>query len=298
MTTQPLSVVGIDDLPTVSLTEEFPAARESVLAPSRAIIVVFNPETQLAAANAERKIKDMLKAIETARKFYKDKVNTVGNDIQRVAAEASAPLEAEKTRVNNLQVAYARKLEAERRAEEERRRKAAEEAAAIERARIAEAERKKREAEAARRDAEAARLAAESAESPEARAEAEAGQRAAEAQQAATEAESLWSSQEAERAALDAELAAIPNLPAVAMAAGTRAKVTWDFEVLDAHAFAIAFPQFVKIEVRRREVLEALNAPGMPAFVTRFPEDKPAEENGPPRPPGLRVFEAMKVNVR
>jgi hypothetical protein len=62
------------------------------------------------------------------------------------------------------------------------------------------------------------------------------------------------------------------------------------------YAFAQAFPHLCKIEVRRRETLEALN--DGKTFKSAFPEEQPMPPDWVPRPPGLEVFTATKTSIR
>jgi hypothetical protein len=72
-------------------------------------------------------------------------------------------------------------------------------------------------------------------------------------------------------------------IAAPAMPVGAKEEI--DFEVVDAHAFAAKFPQFVTITVKRAEVIAAL-------------KKSYAAKGKLPEVAGLRVFQNLRVRTR
>lgn len=95
------------------------AIKKRLLASSAKIKEVSSPKTLEVATNCIRSIAENLKALEAARQEIKAPVIKLGRDIDAVANEYRAELDAERDRVKALSDAYLKK-EADRVAEEER----------------------------------------------------------------------------------------------------------------------------------------------------------------------------------
>lgn len=257
----PITIDGLAGDACVTLIPEAFTQKASALMISAQIEVVNDEATALAATNAEKQLKRIISDVETARKAIKQPVLNLGRDIDEKARQFVAGLESESSRINALRLEYAKNIENARR----------------------EDERKQREAQEAQQKA-AAELERQAQEASE-KAESLKGKKA---EVAKAEADRLkW---EAEKAAIEAEQSEQPL--AVTSAAG-KLKIQWDHEVTDIKAFVCAYPQFCKIEIKRREFLEAINGD----FFTKsqYPEEIPLSPGKPPRPPGIRVFESAKI---
>jgi membrane protein involved in colicin uptake len=234
---------------------------------------VTDADTQTEVTNVLRDIARLLKETEDGRKLVKAPVLDLGKRIDAAAAEFVQTLEAQKSRLNGLLVAYETEqrriaMEAERKRQEEIRKQEAEAELARKRALLAETE--------AREKREAAERAAREATNAEARAKAqEEARKAAEAQQQVAAAKV----QQEEAARLQqAELLRAPA-PVVTRAAGASVQTPWTFEVVDIKALHAACPDLVELSVKRSEVLALIRT-------------------GTREIPGLRIFQETKVNIR
>lgn len=260
----PIEIVGLADTTQVSLIPEAHQQRDAAIAVSSLIRVVTDESEAQEARDSERELKRIVGEVEKARQAIKKPVLDLGREIDEKARQFVSGLEIEATRVNRLRLKYASDLEnaqlAEQRRIEAEQRAQQEAIGAIERA-AAEAEKA-----AAALEGEEARKATEKAE------------------------KLRW---EAEKAEIEADQKVQEEQPLAVQTVAGKLKVQWDYEVLDAEAFVCAYPQFCKIEVKRREFLEALNG----GFFTKsqFPEEIPLSPEMPPKPPGVRVFRSEKI---
>lgn len=291
MSTNALAILG--DGYTIAITPEAEQARDAVLKSARAVLAVTDQDSCDIAQARIKGLAAVRIGVDKSRELVKKPVLELGRKIDGIAKDFAAEVVAEEARLTGLVNEYAREQqriarEAAAAAERERQRIEREEhekrMAALraeqeaERQRM-EAERKKHEAEMER--LRASRAADEQAEAEARRKEEEAARAQREAAQRA-EAARL----EAERAAEEArrqEEAARSAVAAPVMPAGTKEEI--DFEVEDALAFAVKFPQLVTITPKRADILAALK--------------KSYARNGKlPEVPGLRVFQNLRVKTR
>lgn len=238
------------------------AVREEALTIAAGIGLVRNPAENEAATDALRRLGAVRKTTEATRKELKEPLLDLGRKIDATAKEFLAEVDAEEARIKRATADYQSEILAQQR-EAERIRRAEEERIAAERRReqeaIAEAK-AKAEADAKRATSEAERL----------RLEAEAKAKAAELER------SLANQQQ--------ELAALAPAPVAPRAAGQSAKAVWMHEVTDIWALARMHPGLVKIEPRKAEITEVINAQAM--------------SGQKPQIAGLRIWEDVAVSVR
>lgn len=286
-----LSIVGAGY--TITVTPEAEQIKNTVLEAARRIVAVTDQDSCDLAQARIKALATVRIAVDKSREAVKRPVLEKGREIDGIARDFAADVVAEEARLTGMVNEYAREQqriarEAAAAADRERQRIEREE---HERRMAAlraeqEAERQRMEAERIRHEAEMERLRA--ARALDAEAEAEARRREEEAAKAQREA-----AQRAEAARLEAERAAeaarrqeeAARTAVVAPALPTGAKEEIDFEVIDAHAFAAKFPQFVTITVKRTDLLAALKK----SF---------AKKGVLPEVAGLRVFQNLRVKTR
>jgi L-fucose isomerase-like protein len=269
----PIAVKGVSSVAVEINGEAYTRRAEIIEAAEFCPKAVTDADTQGEVTNVLRDIARLLKETEDGRKLVKAPVLDLGKRIDSAAAEFAQTLEAQKTRLNGMLVAY-----------ETEQRRVAMEAERVRQAEIARQQKEAREAqekiEREAREAEQARLAAEraarEATDTESRAKAqEEARRAMEAQQQAAAAKA----QQEEAAKLQqAELLRAPT-PVVTRAAGASVQTPWTFEVVDIKALYAACPDLVELSVSRSAVLALIRT-------------------GTREIPGLRIFQETKVNIR
>lgn len=253
-----ITVQGLEPKTEVSITPEAQELKSSALALAKPITVVFDAKTQELAVDAERQIKRILADVESFREQIKKPVLDLGRDIDAKAKQFRSELETERDRLNRLNVAYENKKAMDAAKERERLQREADEAKRI----------------------EEAKLAALQAETNPAKIEV--------------------LKEEVEQAALVREMQQVEaeiSTPSSSVA-GMGVKKEYDYEVVEINAFAQQYPDLVKIEVKRRETLEAIKSGRF--NVHEWSKDQqmsvPTDIIGIPA--GLRVFEVTKINVR
>lgn len=226
--------------------------------------VILTAEQLIEARDSFRLLRELESLVEDTASALKRPIDALGKKILRTKEEfldkASKAKEQLQGRINNYQQ---RELD-----------KAKETAAAAERERV-----------------KAAEVAAKAAQELE----------AARAMPSATP-EDI---EAAEDAALQAELAA-ELLPAVQapQVRGVSGREMLDFRLKGStenqqreslHAFAQAYPHLVKIEPKRREILEELNSGS--CFRSEFPEEQSLPPDWIPKPPGLEVYRKVATRI-
>lgn len=316
MNNEALTVTNAQPITSVWFNEPAIGERkEMILAESALIGSVRNATTQDVAVATQVRLKTMLKEIEDARIEIKEPFLDRCRKIDATAKALALEVAAEEKRIGNLVSAYqeeqreiARREEVMRqhelqRIENERLERISEANRKAQQAAIAEAkakeeaERAAREAAAAeaRRKEEADRAIREAANA-EARAQAEAAAKIAEAaavaarvkaegERIAAEARAAEARAQAEAEARAAEaeaqrrVDAVP-VPVVPMKSdGQVVKERWTFEVVDIWLLAKMHPGFVRIDVNKQEINEAIN-------------------RGIREIKGLRIFKETKSGVR
>ncbi len=286
-----LSILG--DGYTITVTPEAEQLKASAIEASRRIVAVTDQDSCYLAQARIKALAAIRIGVDKSRELVKKPVLEKGREIDGIARDFAADVVAEEARLTGMVNEYAREQqriarEAAAAAERERQRIEREEHEARMEAlrKEQEAESQRMEAERAKHEAEMERLRA--ARALDAEAEAEARRREQEAAQAQREA-----AERADAARLDAERAAeearrqeeAARSAVVAPALPTGAKEEIDFEVIDALAFAVKFPQLVTITPKRADILAALK--------------KSFARNGKlPEVAGLRVFQNLRVKTR
>lgn len=192
-------------------------ARKQQLIEAAALVTEVTDNDDSATAQfVVRKLAAMRIETEKCRKAVKEPVNRIGKMIDKTAAEFIAEIEAEEKRISRLVGAHAEEVERLKREKEEAERRAFE------------------EARAAREAAEAAAAAAE----------------------ASGKISDIIAAKQAEQErmeALAARMDASEEVATTNVAQGVR--FAWDFEVDSLDAVYRAAPDFIKMEIRRAEVL-------------------------------------------
>lgn len=290
---KPTAIAILGEGYTISVTPAAEQQKQIVLEAARKVVAVTDQDSCDIAQARMKGLAAIRNAVEASRKEVKKPVLDLGTKIDGIAKEFVADVVFEESRLSTLVADYAREQqriarEAREAAERERQRIEREEheqkMAALraeqeaERQRMA-AERAAHEAEmqrlAAERNADAAAQAEAEAKAAQARREQEEATRRAQAAQAEQERAAAVAARAAEQAAAQV---AIPALP-------TGVSETIDYEVVDIHAFAAAFPQLVTITPKRAEILAALKR-------------SHAKKGVLPQPAGLRVFQNLKPRSR
>lgn len=290
--TKPTAIAILGEGYTIAVTPEAEQLRDTIVEAARRIAAVTDQDSLDLANQRLRALASVRNTVEKSRTEVKKPVIELGRTIDGIAKDFVANVVAEEARLSALINDYAR--EQQRIAREVR------EAAERERQRIEreeherrmealraeqEAERQRMAAERAAHEAEMQRLAA--ARNADAEAQAEAEAKAAEARRAQEEAtrRAQEAQAEQERAAREAAAKAeqVATVTAPALPQGVREEI--DFEVVDIHAFAAAFPQLVTITPKRAEILAQIKK----SF---------AKKGVLPQPTGLRVFQNLKPKAR
>jgi len=249
------------------------AERESAIDESLFIGAVKTSAQQNQAVSSMRRLKMILRTVESSRKDVKAPLLDLGRRIDATAEEFVTQVKTEATRLESLLVGYEteqRKI----REEAERQRLAAERA-------VREAEERK-QAELRRQIAEAAEkarqaeIAALRAKNAEAEAEADKMAQAAAAERQAREAQLARERMEAAERAAQAARAVVP---APVRPTGTVIRDSFDFELTDIHALYSSNPSLVSLTPRRAEILAAI-------------------KDGNVSIPGIRIFSKTKFGVR
>lgn len=261
----------------IEITPAAAARKADLILAGKEIVQVTNDDEQSTALTAHRGLKALRTEVENQRKAIKAPVLALGKKIDDIAATFIADAEKEEQRLQGLinhhqQVLMRKRQEAEAAAERERQR-IANEAAAAQRA-AEEAERKRQQAEIAAQQAEA--LKGKRKE----QAEAEAARLAAEAKRL---------EEDAFEKSLAAEAIPEPIVPEIEQPKGLTAKTVLDYTVdgrneFEQHAslikFAAAHPNLVKIEIKRRDLLDEINAGRITSA------------------PGITIREQLKTTIR
>lgn len=230
--------------------------RAEALQKTKQVTVVNDAHSQAAAIGAVAIAKGLLKGVEQSRKEVKAPLLELGKELDRVATEYCQPIHMEVNRLELL-IAGFQEVEAKR----------------VEQERQAQLQLQTEEMREKLRLEEAQRKAALEAENAKTKKQREAAQKAAEElaiQQAELE--------------IQAGEAASNEVITAAKAEGASVRKTFDFEVTDIVALYAAFPQCVKMEVKKqavRDVIEVLQRQGKPLDI-----------------PGVKLTESTKVAVR
>lgn len=260
-TVNALALIG--DGYTLGITADAKLEKAVLLSTSSEVTVVSDPTTYEVAQDSTRSLAAMRNAVEKSRKQVKEPVLALGKQIDSIAAEFIADIEAEEKRIQSLMQDYARE-QARIRAEQE---------AAARRA-AAEAERQKQEAERKAREAEEQARRAEVLKTKAAQDKANA---------AAEEARRL-SYEAAQKAQAEQTKALEQTLASVQTAAPAGVKEELDYEVTDIAALYRAAPQLVELSPRRKDILAALKqlqAANLPTTI-----------------PGLTIKKVLKISTR
>jgi DNA repair exonuclease SbcCD ATPase subunit len=258
-----------------SVTQE----KEEILAASALIGVVKTSEQNAAAVDSKSRIKKLTAAVEKQRKVVKTPFLDACMQIDAAAKNFTSELDYEYRRLDDASLDY---LQDQRRIAEEKERIRQAEISRIEAEQRAEQERINRE----RREAEerqAAEMRRIAVEASKARSQADLERLAQERAKAKSEAEARQIALDSE-AKRQEELARqeqlqIGTVPVKAeLAKGQSITVSYDFEVVDILRLSQYRPDLVKMEPKRREILDAIK------------DGKPV--------PGLRVFQSTKENIR
>lgn len=300
---------------TIVIPEATITRRDDILTQSKAVRAVFDDQTRDAALTAIRELKNFRLDADKAREAAKAPINALAKQVEAKIADfcretgcGSGESKQGPEEKRLLQLVTRHEADLRRQREEAERKAAAERYAAEEADRERQREIIRREEEAKRKlqEAEDARMRAERARtdtSKEKQAEIEAQARAA-AEKAQEEAEELAIA--AEQAALDArqrEREEQDRLAALSIpVAGLTVKKVWTYEINNILAFAREWPDLCKIEIKHREVLEAINA-GTFDYTLRDDEKSESPEsmltpNILRTAPGLRIFRKDELKVR
>jgi hypothetical protein len=237
---QALLVTGHFDVATDSAAVEY---RDRLLEGARFVTTVADASDQEIAVRLLRDMKEHLNGVESARKRVKEPILTAGKKVDSLAAAHCEPLQAEFDRVSSLVAGFQ----------------------AIERARVA-AEEEKRRQEVFRLEnerREAALLAAKAASGMQTEADLA---KAIAAEEAAREATAV------------ADQVIRAPLPAVIREEGMVMRKKLDFIVEDIHAVYRARPELVKLEPNRAVILSLCTIKSVV--------------------PGLKFTEELKATVR
>lgn len=239
----------------VGITDKFAIRRDELVATAWGVPQVQDPSELEIALAAYRNLRDFEKEVEREEGALKGPLNDAKNRLLRLIETEMATAGKAKKRLKDMIDGYE--------AEQEAKRQAAARAAEQERARIAaEAAKAQRMAEEAERQRRAAQDAAARAEHSKG---AESEKAKAEAARAAAEATRL--EEEAFNRSLQAEMAPEPTLAEPEKTQGVSAREVLDYEVIGANqfqqhdsliAFAKSNPRLVKVEIKRRDLLDAL----------------------------------------
>lgn len=268
MNNSPLVLKNFSGSPEI--TPEAHALKAQAIALAVPITKVETEQEQALAVNALQALKAISKGMETTRKAVKAPVLDLGKQIDSIAANFLQDSDREELRLQGLINHFQRKQIEAQRAEEERIRREQAEAERLE--------------EAARK----LRDEAQTSGNPE-------------LAQQATELEA-----KAFEKSMEGELSPAPL--AIIKPKGLVVKQRLIFQIMDAHVFCEAYPQFFHwnaetetLKLKRREILEELNREdGKGVFhMTQFPEELPDHKDSRiVKPAGMRVFEQTTSHVR
>lgn len=261
------------DLRAVKPTPEAERLKAEALECSALIGAVTDESTNAGAVEALKSLSKVIKAVESARKSVKEPFLEMGRRIDATAKAFVEDLAAEQSRIS--------KESADWQTEQTRRMREIEEARAKEAARI------ERERQEELRKIDEARIAAEHAAQLKAQEEARAARNEQEriAAEARAKVESERIAKEADAAAKRAEELTkqqVESLPPPALptkAEGQIVREEWNFEVTDIWLLVRMHPGFVRVEVNRQEIKEAI-------------------ARGARSIQGLRIYHETKVSVR
>lgn len=239
----------------------------SLLKNSASVKVVDDKPSEAIALSTASELASFRKQLETTRKAVKQPVLDLGKRIDAVAEKFGQEVEVEEKRIRTHLGSYQMKLAQEQQKIMEAVRVKQQEAARI----LREAEEAQKQKSLA--EAEALRLSQLKKSQPLAEVKAE---RLAEKLEAKAEA--------LEQQALDARVAAMQMEQ---IADDTKVKgggMTWDYEVTDIQALYAECPELVKLEDKRRDILDRL---------------KTLEDSGKPTGiHGLRTFKVPSIRIR
>lgn len=267
---------------TVAITPDALTSKADALALAKPITAVSTAAEQQDALAAAGMCKALIKGMESTRVEVKEPALAAGRLIDHTAKQYSAELDTEMKRLERLASEFQAKLNAEaariRAEEQERQRKEVEAAERIRQQELAEAAERERKANAERL-ADLERIQSAKDETERLRAM-QAADDAAERRAREVREQELHDAEMAEHRAEEARQRALQmqelSSPKVS---GARQRVQMDYELLDIHALYRSHPHLVKLDVKRADLLTAINIPGQPT------------------PGGIRVFESTKVQA-
>lgn len=220
----------------ISISPEADVQKQALIAKAKTISEVSNDDQLMLAVDAERDLKQMRIAVEKTRKEIKAPVLELGRKIDSVAEEFTSDIEREEKRlmghINHFQ---RKRLEEQRKAEE-----------------IAKAEEAKKLAEIAAMEARVAKLNAE----------------ADSCREVAELDDILKETKEVEEKLFESKLELELSAPKTTDVTGLSSREVLDYEIIGTNAyeqakslvaFAMANPNLVKIEIKRLDLLDALN---------------------------------------
>ena len=273
---------------TFTLTPEGQSHKDTLLAETRGVLAVTDPESCELAQSSVRKLGIVRIAVEKERKAAKEPVLALGKKIDATAEDFVAEVVAEEKRIKAIVDAYAAE-------QVEKARRAREEAERIERAKAEEERRKFAEEQRLERERLQAEINRQRAENERLLAEKRNDEEAINAARQREE-QARLEKDRADRAAAQAEeerkrnaelLQAEPpkpatGLPKVELPKGTRTVV--DYEVTNIHEFYHQYPHLCNVTIKREELLGSLKK------LKDKVGDKPM-----PDIPGLRVIIEIKA---
>lgn len=309
--TKAIILAGLE--PITVIPESAFATRDESLEKAKACRAVFDSQTRDGAISARNTLKELRLQIDKFRSFAKAPITAAGKKVESIIADFSREIGCgsgesaqgpEEKRLNQLLIRYENELQREREAAEARRREEERLAREAEMERLREIARREAAAAQALRDAEEARQRAERARSDKGKESA--AQAEAEAKAAAQKAQ-----EDADRLALEAEQAELDRqqrqrdeetkqIELASQTSPVKTKEVFDYEVINAFAFAMAYPDLVRVEVKRREVLEAMNEGKFDCRMTeadKVGDWSNAHVSGDVyrAAPGLRIYRATKL---
>ncbi len=313
-TEEPSKTLAIPAIPeTIVIPESAFATRDAALEQSKAVRAVFDPKSRDEAVAAIRTLKELRLQMDKFREFAKAPITAAGKKVESIVADFSKEIGCgsgdpkkgpEEKRLDALLVRYENEQRFLREKEERERQ------AKLEEDRLAEVERLK---EITRREeeAKAALAAAQEAAAKALRARSDTGREKAAEEEASALAAATAAQEQAEALALEAEEAEMTRRQQAQEDAdrqaqlaipipGYKPKDVWTFEVTNAWAFAQIFPDLVTIEIKKREVNEAIAAG---VFDVKLTEGDKAgdwtashvEGDTYRAAPGMRIYKEIKI---
>lgn len=276
MPQQAIILKGLDEKPEVSTSKSITTARDEAIKSVKTVLAlktITDAAGLQTAADAHRKLRGILKTVETARTTVKAPVIALGKEIDAAArtfvAEAERLAGQLQGMINNYQLRQLREQEAEE-------------------ARVA--NEKANQGKAVQ--AELTALQNELAKGRVSK------KRHEEISNRVFDLELML-----ETLGIQAEETQLATTTPGQEVKGVSSKVVYDFELAgtteaekakNLYAFVQAYPELCNIDIKRRATLDKLNSGG---FTTSFPEDQPLPPDYVPRVPGLRVFQTAKTRV-